>query len=199
MVQRQTNADRAVYGVFIWKLAGLRSGLADKGTLFQGKAVPMMKRRIAVVCTVVMAAGCLSMAGTAAEKTFAQRLVETTLAKHSELSGLELSSTAPGSSQCKTVAASNPHDLGEKCDKDELTAMKTGKPVAEQETEKGEKVWDITSPLHDSSGKVVGTVGMEVKGTSGQTKESVQKLTDAIVKEMEQQISSKDALFAPAR
>lgn len=139
------------------------------------------------------------MVGRGAEKTFAQQLVETTLAKHSELSGLELSSTAPGTSQCKTVAASDPHDLGEKCDKDELTAMKTGEPFAEQEVEKGQRVWDITSPLHDSNGKGVGAVGMDVKGSSGQTKESVLKLTGAIVKEMEQQISSKDALFAPAR
>ncbi len=158
----------------------------------------MSNPKLRAACTMLMLAGALSATARGADRNFAQHLVEATLAKHPELAGVELSSTPPGTSQCQTVASTDPHDLGDKCDNDEFTAIKTGKPFAESEVENGQHVWDITSPRHDSSGKFVGTVGMDVKPQPGQTKPVVLRLTGAIVHEMEQQIPSKAALFAPA-
>ena len=159
----------------------------------------MNNPKIRVILAVLMLVGSFSIAAQAAAKIFAQQLVETTLAKHSELAGIELASTPPSTSQCQTVASTDPHDLGDKCDNDEFTAINTGRPFAESEVENGQNVWDITLPLHDSSGKFVGTVGMDVKPQSGQTRETVLRLTGAVVREMERQIPSKASLFAPAR
>src|SRR5215472_12966739 len=65
---------------------------------------------------------------TPAPRIYAQRLVEETLSAHPELTGLELAATPPGKKQCVTIASSELKGIGEKCDKDEFTAMKTDKP-----------------------------------------------------------------------
>ena len=77
------------------------------------------------------------------------------------------------------------------------TVLKTNQPFAESEVEKGTRVWDITSPLHDAKGHLVGTVGMDVKPQAEQTKESVLKITGVVVLELEREIPSKAALFQP--
>jgi len=55
--------------------------------------------------------------------------------------------------------------LKQKCDEDEFAALKTGKPHDEKEAEG----YDITAPLHDASGKLVGTIGIDFKLQSGLT------------------------------
>src|SRR5262249_57936354 len=67
-----------------------------------------------------------------ATRIYAQKLAEETLAAHSELVGLELAATPPTKSQCVTIASSEAKGIGEKCDKDEFTAMKTNKPFVEK-------------------------------------------------------------------
>ena len=59
---------------------------------------------------------------------------------------------------------------GEKCDKDEFTAMKTNEAFVEQEKEEGNGVYDITMPLHDATGKLIGTVGLDFKPEPNQMK-----------------------------
>ena len=59
------------------------------------------------------------------QKKNAQHLVEITVQKHSEITGLELSAVPPGKEGCITIAATEMKDLGEKCDEDEATALKT--------------------------------------------------------------------------
>jgi hypothetical protein len=129
----------------------------------------------------------------APEKIFAQKLVEETLPKHPEVTGLEISAiTKTG---CKTIAATDPKDLEEKCDKDELQPLQTGEPFVDQESDG----FDVTLPLHDENGKIIAVVGLDFKTTSGQTKESVVKQGKEIVIEMESQVHSKDKLFQTAR
>ena len=48
-------------------------------------------------------------------KIFAQKLVTETLATHPELTGVEISSTPPGKSQCVTIASTEIKGIGEKC------------------------------------------------------------------------------------
>src|SRR6266404_7389294 len=67
-------------------------------------------------------------------KAFAQQLVEQTVAHHPELSGLEIAGTPPHR-QCVTIAATEVKEIGEKCDTDEFTAIKTNKPFVEKEME----------------------------------------------------------------
>jgi hypothetical protein len=138
------------------------------------------------------------VAGRPAGKIFAQQLVEEAMAKHPQVSGVELSSTPPGKN-CVTIASTEAKDLGEKCDNDEFTAMKTNKPFVEKENEGGKEVYDITMPLHDASGKLIGTVGLDFKPEPGQQQPQVGQVAQQLVREMETQIPSKDKLFEPAK
>lgn len=122
-------------------------------------------------------------------KIFAQQLLEETLPKHPEVTGLEMSATSRQG--CKTIASTDPKDLGEKCDQDEWQPLRTGKPYVEQESDG----FDVTLPLHDASGKTIAVVGMDFKPEPGQTKRSVVKQGRQIVSDMEKQVSSKAKLF----
>jgi hypothetical protein len=131
-------------------------------------------------------------------KTYAQKLLEDTLATHPEVSGLELASTPPDKTQCVTIAATDPKEIGGKCDKDEFTAMKTDQPFVEKEREKGVEVYDVTMPIHDSAGKVIATVGMDFRAGTGQNRNKVVASARQIAKELESHITSKEKLFEPA-
>lgn len=128
------------------------------------------------------------------EKIFAQQLVEQALAKHPELSAVEMATT-PLHQQCVTIAATEAKDLGEKCDDDEFTAMRTQKPLVEKE----EEGFDITVPLHDATGKLIGTVGMDFKAGPGQQQSKLVELAQEVVRELEARISSQAKLFEPAK
>jgi hypothetical protein len=125
------------------------------------------------------------------KKIQAQNLVDLTAQRHSEITGLELSATPAGEEGCVTIAATEAKDLGEKCDRDEVTAMRTGKPFVEHEPDG----FDVTAPLHDASGKLVGTIGIDFKPQLKQTKADILKLTAVVLKEVERQIPSKAFLF----
>jgi len=90
-----------------------------------------------------------------AARIYAQKLVEETLAAHPELVARELAATPPKRSQCVTIASSETKGIGEKCEKDEYTAMKTNKPFVEKEKEDRRQVYDVTIPIHDAKGKVI--------------------------------------------
>ena len=127
------------------------------------------------------------------KRTQAQKLVDSIAQRYSEITGLELSATPAGQKSCMTIAATQAKDLGEKCDKDEEIAMKTGEPFVEHEPDG----FDVTAPLHDASGKLIGALGIDFKPLPGQTKADVLKLTARLLKEVEQQIPSKTFLFQP--
>lgn len=128
------------------------------------------------------------------KKTKAQSLVEATAKNHPELTGLELSSTPPATYECITIAATEAKDLGERCDKDEFKALKAHKPFVEQEADG----FDVTAPLHDAKGRLVGTVGIDFRTKPGQTKAEILKRTNVVVRELESQIPSRAFLFQPA-
>ena len=131
-------------------------------------------------------------------KTYAQKLLEDTLAAHPEVSGLELASTPPDKTQCVTIAATDPKEIGGKCDKDEFTAMKTDQPFVEKEREQGVEVYDVTMPIHDTAGKVIATVGMDFRAGTDQNRTKVVASARQIAKELESHITSKEKLFEPA-
>ena len=154
---------------------------------------------LAALPTVLVTIGLLSTpsfaskrAPTSKPKIFAQRLVEDVLAKHSDITSVELAVQSPAG--CSTIAASDPKDIGEKCDKDELDPMRTGKPSVEKESDG----FDVTMPLHDTAGQTIGTVGLDIKPEPGQQKSSVVERAKKIVQEVEAQIPSKAKLLEPA-
>ena len=134
---------------------------------------------------------------TSAPKIYAQKLIIETLAAHSELAGLELAATPPHRTQCVTIASNETKGIGEKCDKDEFTAMKTNKPFVEKEKENGQEVYDVTIPIHDANGKIIATAGMDFKPAPNQSNAQVTELSQKLAKELEAKLTSKEKLFEP--
>jgi hypothetical protein len=130
--------------------------------------------------------------GTAgAAEIMAQKVVAEVKAAHPEITGLEIAATRSEQEGCKTIATTEANGMGEKCDNDEFTAMKTNRPFVEQEKDE----FDATLPLHDAAGKIIGTVGMDLKAAPGQTKETVTRQAKQIAAELEKRFSSKEKLF----
>jgi hypothetical protein len=125
----------------------------------------------------------------------AQKVVLEIKAAHPEITGLELAATRSELEGCKTIAATEVKEIGEKCDKDEFTAMKTNQPFVEKEKDE----FDATLPIHDAAGKIIGTVGMDFKTGPGQTKETVTRQAKQIASELEKRIRSKEQLFEPVK
>lgn len=132
-------------------------------------------------------------------KIFAQQLVEQTLASHPELDGVELASTPPHKTECVTIAATETKEIGEKCDKDEFTAIKTNKPFVEKEVENGKEVYDVTVPIHDATRKIIGTAGIDFKPKPGQQQSEIEQGAQQVAQELEAKIKSKDKLFEAAQ
>lgn len=135
---------------------------------------------------------------TPAPRIYAQKLVEETLAAHPELMGFELAATPPGKTQCVTIASNETKGIGEKCDKDEFTAMKTNKPFVEKEKENGKEVYDVTIPIHDTNGKIIATAGIDFKPETNQSDAQVTERSQQIAKELESKVKSKEKLFESA-
>jgi len=131
-------------------------------------------------------------ASTSTDKTYAQQLVEETLAKHSELAGFELATTPPGKHDCVTIAATDAKELGDTCEKGELLVMKTGKGTVEKEG----NGYDVTLPLH-VSGKTIGIIGMDFK--LDQQESGLVDRAKIIAREVEDQIPAKSKLFEAAK
>ena len=128
---------------------------------------------------------------------YAQKLVAETLSAHPELTGVELAATPPGKSQCVTIASTETKGIGEKCDKDEFTAMKTNKPFVEKEG--GKIVYDVTIPIHDAGGKMIATAGLDFKPEPNQSSDQITKGALEVAKELESKLPSKGKLFEPVR
>src|ERR1700675_328244 len=133
-----------------------------------------------------------SAASGAKRRIFAQVLVESTVAKHAELAGLEIATTPPDGHDCTTIAATDVKEMGDKCDKGELAVMKTGKPTIEKEGDG----YDVTLPLH-VSGKTIGIIGMDFR--LDQKESGLVDRASVIAKEVEDQIPAKSKLFEAAK
>ena len=123
--------------------------------------------------------------------TVAQELVEEGAAKHPDMTAMEI--VLRTSDRCSTVADTELEGIGEKCDHDELEVMKTGKPLFEKEADG----FDVTMPLHDAAGKIIGTVGMDFKAETGLQKSTVIEHANTILCELESRIPSPSKLLEP--
>ena len=130
-----------------------------------------------------------------ARPTMAQQLVDQFIRAHAELVALELAVTING--RCKTIAATAVEDVGEKCDADELGPIQTGQPGVEPPT-KEDPVYDITQPLHDAAGHLIGAVGMDIRPDAGPTRLAVITLAGELRRALEALIPSKAWLVEPA-
>jgi len=160
----------------------------------QQKTMSNSTRLLVAACVLMLAvfAGRGHANPAAKRRIFAQVLVESTVAKHAELAGLELATTPPDGHDCTTIAATDVKEMGDKCDKGEIAVMKTGKPTVEKEGDG----YDVTLPLH-VSGKTIGIIGMDFK--LDQKESGLVDRASVIAKEVEDQIPAKSKLFEAAK
>jgi hypothetical protein len=102
-----------------------------------------------------------------------------------------------GKEQCVTIASNEAKGIGEKCDKEEVAAMKTNRPLVEKEKENGKEVYDVTIPIHDNKGKIIAMAGMDFKPEPGQTNVQITERSLQIAKEVEARVKTKEKLFEP--
>ena len=129
-----------------------------------------------------------------AGETFAQKLVDELVARHPELIRVGLHVTPPKTSENLIIASNVSEKIGQRSDPEDLQAMQSGKPVILKEGEN----FDVTLPLHDAAGEIIGAVGLTFKPQPGeQESDAIRRAKDA-AQELEKQILSKAKLFAPA-
>ena len=117
----------------------------------------------------------------------AQKLVEATHAQHPEVNELGIAMVTSQSS----IASTDESDVGEKCEPEDLQPMHTGKAVVGKEN----GGFDVSLPLQDSSGNLIGTLGIEFKSAPGQTKASAMQQAEKIAADIKAQIPSKASLL----
>jgi hypothetical protein len=131
----------------------------------------------------------------AAQRFYAQKLVEDVKAKHPEVIYLNLRTIPPGRTESFKVASS-PTSRGGKSDAADLDAQ-NGKPLIEQIKEAPQE-FRVLLPLRDRSGKIIGNIATRMKLAPGKTTEDARKLAEKIDRELQNGIPSKARLFDPA-
>lgn len=149
---------------------------------------------LSMAIAIFAAPACLAVAQPVPkERTFAQNLVNQTKAMHPEADEIGISiRSARG---CRTIASTDPSDIGEACEKDDMAPMRTGKPYVEKERDG----YDVSVPLRDAHGRLIGSLGVGFKPQAGQTQAQVTSAAEKISKEMSSKISSKAELSRPAK
>lgn len=119
----------------------------------------------------------------------AQSLVNEAHSNHAEAT--EIGIVVVGAKGCSNIASTDSGDIGEKCERGDSDPIHTGKPYVEKEKDD----FDVSLPLHDLSGKLVGAIGIELKAEPGKTQSDIVEQAKKIAGEIERKIPSKAALM----
>jgi hypothetical protein len=145
------------------------------------------------------AAVALLLAGSALaqspERSYAQYLVDKTLASHPELTVLALHVTPPASRD-NVIIASNIGHIGKKADVDDLSVLESGKPRMEV-TRTGDLSVELL--MRDADGKSIGVIGSTFRFPAGGDKSLILHQAERLRDELGAQTPSLAALFVPAR
>ena len=150
----------------------------------------------ALLLTVAAAALALpALADTAPAKTYAQALVDRTVAAHPELAVLALHVTPPKSAD-NVIIASNIGRIGKKADEDDLRVVKTGNP--NKAVNKAGDHYEVELPLLDANRRRIGAVGIVFSYKAGDDKDALDKKAEAIRDSLARRISHVGNLVEPA-
>jgi RNase H-fold protein (predicted Holliday junction resolvase) len=119
-------------------------------------------------------------------KTYAQKLVEDTLAKHPEVTTLAMHVTPPNSAD-NIIIASNFGRIGNKADEDDLKVIRTGKPS--MELNKSGDRFSVELPLYDVGRNTIGALAVAFPYKAGDDKTKLQKLAENIRDEVSKRIT----------
>jgi hypothetical protein len=142
-----------------------------------------------------------------AQKIYAQKLSDETMAKHPELLSITLHGVPPGQVNVYTMfAGSYPERVGNPDDPDDIDVSKKGITILDprwHRTKDTSSKFVVLMPMRDKSGENVGLVVYAFKdpknpNTSATEKEFLAKAT-ALRDSLAEKISSYNALFDPAK
>lgn len=125
------------------------------------------------------------------DDTYAQRLVEKTMAVHPDVIILALHATPPGS-KTDVILGSNIGRIGKKADEDDLRVVEKG--AINKEVNETGKRFEAEVPLNDRRGKRIGALGVVFNYRQGDDKEALTAHALKIRDEVAAQISSPAAL-----
>jgi hypothetical protein len=126
--------------------------------------------------------------------SYAQHLVDETLARHPDVVILALHATPPGTPD-DVIVASNIGRIGKKADDDDMNVIKTGTPKLEF-NETGDR-YEVELPLHDLSGDTLGAVGVVFNYKKGDDTQAHQAEAIAIRDALAKNISNPANLVEP--
>lgn len=133
-----------------------------------------------------------SAAAAPREKILAQRLVDELANAHLELVRIGVHVTPLDTRDNIIIASNVPAKIGNKSDPEDLAVMKTGRPVVLKEGEN----YDVTLPLHDAAGTLIGALGLTLK-PNGSSQATIVQSAQTITKDFERRIPSRTALLRP--
>ncbi len=136
-----------------------------------------------------LALAALPASGARPQHRFAQALVNRMHRAHPEIEEIGIAVQFAGG--CRTIASTDPGDVGERCESEDRTPMRTGRIVVQREG----KELDISLPLRDASGRRVGSIGMELIPARGESRAAAIRKVKAIAAAMARQIPSKARLL----
>ena len=130
------------------------------------------------------------------DNTYAQRLVDETLAAHPEVIILAIHATPPGS-RVNVILGSNIGRIGKKADADDLRVIDKGETNREV-GESGDR-FEAEVPLLDAAGRRIGALGVVFKFGPDSSKDALTARAIAIRDALARQIPSAARLARPAR
>lgn len=128
--------------------------------------------------------------------TYAQALVDKTLAAHPEVLILGMHVTPPGRTE-NVILASNIGRIGKKADEDDMGVVRTGKPKLEV-NETGDR-FEVELQLKDAAAHSIGAIGVVFPYKKGDDQAALQKKAEAVRDEMARQIPSLARLVEPSK
>lgn len=120
-------------------------------------AARVPKYAIAALALVAASAAQAQFPASIPVKSYAQELVDRTVAQHPDLRAVVMHVTPPNAAE-NVVIASNIGRIGKPADADDLDVIATGK--AHVAMDQGNKRIEIELPLHDVGGQTVGSLGL---------------------------------------
>jgi hypothetical protein len=121
------------------------------------------------------------------DRSFAQALVDETMARHPEVIILAVHATPPGS-KTDVILGSNIGRIGKKADEDDLRVIEKG-AINREVGETGTR-FEAEIPLNDAKGQRIGALGVVFRYHAGDDKEALVRKAEAIRDEMGRRIAS---------
>ncbi len=144
----------------------------------------------------ILAAAALALCvrgANAAERIYAQTLVDQVLTAHPEILVIGLHVTAPGST-VNTMIATNLDRIGKVSDDDDLKVCSTGVPI----TEPAKGRFETLVPLKTADGNIIGAIGIVFMWKDGTDTTGFLPAGNAIRDEFAAKIPNLDSLFNPS-